>query len=411
MKFQPVKGAHDIFGKDLLIYKFIIKKISELAKIYDYQEMITPIFENTELFLKNLGENSDVVLKEMYTFNDRSNKSLTLRPEYTTSMIRAAISNNLLEKLPTRLFGYGPMFRRERPQKGRFRQFNQINFEILGANDSYSDAEMIILANNFLTKVIPDNKFQLTINSLGDLDTLSKYRKELSLFFEKFKNDLSEDSKIKIQNNPLRILDSKDPKDIEISLSAPKIYNYYSNFAKSKFEEVQTYLKSSKVSFLINPNLVRGLDYYCHTVFEFKTNSLGSQDTLIGGGRYDGLIKSIGGPDIPGVGFACGIERLMLLGDNILKETSNVQVIIIDEKFKNYGFDLINNLRTIGIETVYDYRFNLKKSLSIANHNKVQYAIIIGEEEFTNSYYTVKNLLDSTQEKKTYEEIIGLLKK
>ena len=410
MKFQPVKGTHDIFGKNLLMYKFIIKKITELAKIYNYKEIITPIFENSELFQKNLGENSDVVLKEMYTFNDRSNKSLTLRPEYTTAMIRAAISNNLLEKLPTKLFGYGPMFRRERPQKGRFRQFNQINFEILGVNDSYSDAEMIILANNFLEKVIPNKKFQLTINSLGDLNTLYKYREELSLFFEKFKNDLSEDSKSKIHNNPLRILDSKDLKDIDLSLNAPKIHDYYSNFAKNNFQEVQTYLKDSKVSFLVNSNLVRGLDYYCHTVFEFKTDSLGSQDTLIGGGRYDGLIKLIGGPDIPGVGFACGIERLMLLGADILENSSNAQVIIIDEKYKNYGFNLINNLRISGIEIIYDYKFNLKKSLSLANKNKVKYAIIIGEEEFINSNYTLKNLLDGTQVKKTYHEIFGLLK-
>jgi histidyl-tRNA synthetase len=411
MKFQSVKGTHDIVGENLSKYNFIIKKISELAKIYNYDEIITPIFESSELFQKNLGENSDVVLKEMYTFNDRGNNSLTLRPEYTTSMIRAAISNNLLEKLPTKLFGYGPMFRRERPQKGRYRQFNQINFEILGVNESYSDAEIIILANNFLKEVISNKDVKLSINSLGDLNTLSKYRQELSSFFEKFKSDLSEDSKDKIYKNPLRILDSKNANDNKLSLNAPKIYDYYSKFAKKNFDEVQKYLDNANVPFIVNPNLVRGLDYYCHTVFEFKTNSLGSQDTLIGGGRYDGLINLIGGPDIPGVGFACGIERLMLLSNNILEESANVQIIIIDKDSKNYGFDLINNLRQSGIATIYDFKHNLKKSLSSANQKKVQYVIIIGEDESKNSYYTLKNLINGTQSKKTYKEILTLLKK
>ena len=217
MKIQPVRGTHDIYGEDLLLYRFIETTILKLAQVYDYNEIITPIFESTDLFKKPLGEHSEIVLKEMYSFKDRNNSLLTLRPEYTTPMIRASISNNLLDKLPVKLFGFGPMFRRERPQKGRFRQFNQINIEILGTNDSFADAEIIILANEFLEKIITKKTFKLFINSLGDKNTINKYKKNLTNFFEKYKNDLSEDSKSKIYSNPLRILDSKNKQDIYLS--------------------------------------------------------------------------------------------------------------------------------------------------------------------------------------------------
>ena len=406
MKISPIRGTHDFFGQQVLKYRAIQDLISHYSRIYNFEEIITPIFESTELFKKPLGENSDVVLKEMYTFKDKNEDLITLRPEYTTPMIRAAISNNLLEKLPKKLYGIGPMFRRERPQKGRYRQFNQINFEILGTHDISADIELIILANNFLKNLIPEKKINLFINSLGDKDTLSNFSSALCKYFSQNKKKLTEASQNKIISNPIRILDSKDPMDIEINLNAPKISDFYSNEAKEKFFNIQEILKDMSVDFSININLVRGLDYYCHTVFEFKTLDLGSQDTLIGGGRYDGLTKLLGGPDIPGVGWAGGIERLIMLMDDIKSLQQTIHLIIINESFREYGLKIANQLRNKNINVHFDYKYNLKKSLSHANQSGARYAIIIGEEEVQNNLCILKDLNKNVQEKKTIENII-----
>ena len=411
MKIQPVRGTHDIIGDELSIYRFIESKVSELAKIYDYNEIITPIFESSDLFKKPLGEKSDVVLKEMYSFKDRNNSLLTLRPEFTTPIIRAAISNNLISKLPAKFFSFGPAFRRERPQKGRYRQFNQINFELFGSEDTIADVELIILANQLLETLINKKNFKLFINSLGDKNTIIKFKENLSKYFKKYQNDLTEESRSKIKTNPLRILDSKNKKDLELVKSAPKIYELYTNEAKKKFEEVQNFLSNLNIDFQIDNNLVRGLDYYCHTVFEFKTSFLGSQDTIIGGGRYDGLIKMLGGKDIPGIGWAGGVERMMLLSKKIENEKNLVHLAILNSKYKNYALFLINELRKNKIKINLDYKYNLKKSLKNASSNNYKFAIIIGEEEFKNNIYTIKNLSEGNQTKLNLKEIIKLLSK
>ena len=403
---QTVRGTHDLFGNNLLLYKYIRKIISEMANNYDYEEIETPIFENSELFKKPLGEYSDVVLKEMYSFEDRNQSSLTLRPEYTIPMIRASITNNLLNHLPVKLFGIGSMFRRERPQKGRYRQFNQINFEILGTSEPTADAELIVLAYEFLKNLKINDKVDLQINSLGDLNTISKYNNILSDFYDKYKNDLSQESKIKIRSNPLRILDSKNPEDSKINQDVPKISDYYSKTAKEMFENVQSLISSLDINFSVNENLVRGLDYYCHTVFEFKARQLGSQNTLIGGGRYDGLVKTIGGPDIPGVGWASGIERIIMLLDKVNKKNPLVQLITIDNQSKKYAFKLLALLRKLKIKVKYDHKINIKKSLKNANQEKIKFAIIIGATEEKNNNYTLKNLLDSTQQTLSFEELL-----
>jgi len=410
MKIQSVRGTHDLYAQQLEKFKFIQETVEAYARIYDFNEIITPIFEFTELFLKPLGEHSDVVLKEMYTFDDRNDSSLTLRPEYTTPIIRAAISNNLLERLPTKLFGMGPMFRRERPQKGRFRQFNQINFEILGTRDVAADIDLILLADDILKKILPNKKINLVINSLGDQNTLKKFKHSLSSYFKKHKSKLSLDSKKKIESNPLRILDSKDKNDNDISQEAPKISDFYSEEAKSKFEDLKNLLTSHSINFDVNHNLVRGLDYYCHTVFEFKSNELGSQDTLIGGGRYDGLTKTLGGPDIPGVGWAGGVERIMMLIDEDIKVLQKTHLIIIKEDFRTYGLDLLNKLRKNNIPVFFDYKYNLKKSLSFASSVNARYAIIIGEEEVHNNSYTIKDLKKNSQKTILFDPLISLLK-
>jgi len=410
MKIQSVRGTHDLYAQQLEKFKFIIEIVNTYAHIYDFNEIITPIFEFTELFLKPLGEHSDVVLKEMYTFDDRNDSSLTLRPEYTTPIIRAAISNNLLERLPTKLYGIGPMFRRERPQKGRFRQFNQINFEILGSNDMAADAELILLADDILKKIFLNKKIKLEINSLGDKDTLKKFKNNLSVYFKKYKSKLSLDAQNRIESNPLRILDSKNKNDNEICQEAPKILDFYSKEAKNKFEEIKNLLSNYSIEFEVNPNLVRGLDYYCHTVFEFKSNELGSQDTLIGGGRYDGLTKILGGPDIPGVGWAGGVERIMMLIEEDIKVQQKTHLIVMKEDFRSYGLNILNKLRKNNVPIFFDYKYNLKKSLSYASNVNARYAIIIGEEEVKNHSYTIKDLKKNTQKTILFDSLISFLK-
>ena len=411
MKIQPIRGTHDLYGEELHKFTKIEKVVKYYANIYGFNNIITPIFESTDLFKKPLGDQSDVVLKEMYTFLDRNKSSLTLRPEYTTPIIRAAISNNLLEKTPQKLFGIGPMFRRERPQKGRYRQFNQMNFEILGSNDEASDVDLILLAKNILQDLLPEKEIILQINSLGDKDTLGKFKESLKIYFEKYKFDLSDESKEKIDNNSLRILDSKDKKDIEINANAPKISNFYSEEAKKFFNIIQSLLDQSSLNFEINNTLVRGLDYYCHTVFEFKTKDLGSQDTLIGGGRYNGLVKMIGGKDISGVGWAGGIERIMMLMHDNQVEEKKVQLIIMKKELRDYGYKLLNLLRENKIPVHFDYKYNLKKSLSFANNSNYEYAIIVGENELNNNLCILKELKTGSQKSVSFIEIIKILKK
>ena len=392
MELRSVRGTHDILGKDIVKYNIIKKIVSNYANLRSFSEIQTPIFEFSNLFLKPLGEQSDVVLKEMYTFEDRNKDLLTLRPEYTTPMIRSAITNNLFKDLPIKLFGIGPMFRRERPQKGRYRQFNQINFEVFGSNDYLVDLELITLANDILRSLLPNSKFNLKLNTLGQRKNLIEYKTRLSKYFYDNKNKLSNESREKIKSNPLRILDSKNDDDIELSKSAPSINDYIDNEDKVHFEELKKGLDFNGISYEENHKLVRGLDYYCKTVFEFKTNNLGTQDTLIGGGRYDGLIAKLGGPDIPGLGWAAGIERILLLMEDIKTENNKIHLAITDENLKNHLIKLINFLTSNNLPFYWNYKYSLKKSLAKANSKKAINVIIIGEDEYKNDFYTVKKL-------------------
>ena len=397
MKFKSIRGTRDLFGVDIEKHKKIQNLVSQFAKVNNFIELQTPIFEFTELFLKPLGEQSDVVLKEMYTFKDRNDDFLTLRPEYTTPMIRAAISNNLLNSLPLKLYGIGPMFRRERPQKGRYRQFNQINFEIFGSNDYISDLELISLGNDILKSIIPETKYVLNINSLGNREDLTNYKNLLRNYFDKNKKNLSEESELKINLNPLRILDSKIDEDIEVCKNAPLIQDHISKESKLHFLSIKKGLDYYGIEYYENNNLVRGLDYYCSTVFEFKTDDLGSQDTLLGGGRYDGLINTLGGPNIPGIGWAAGIERIALLMNKEDNNLNNVHIAINNENFKDYLIKIMKYLKYNNISFYWNYKYNLKKSLSKANADNAKYIIIIGENEFKNEFYTVRNLITGEQ--------------
>ena len=397
MKIKPVRGTHDLFGKEVRKFNFIITEVKEIARKFGFDEMITPIFENSELFKKPLGEQSDVVLKEMYTFKDRNEDELTLRPEYTTPMIRAAISNGLLNNLPAKFFGTGQMFRRERPQKGRYRQFNQINFENFGTDDFFADIEMINLANQLLKKILPNNQITLHINTLGSRENLQNYKKVLSKYFKDHQNSLSIESKSKIETNPLRILDSKNIQDKETVLQSPKLIEFLSQSDLKSYEEIKDCLKDLNISIFEDLNLVRGLDYYCHTVFEFKTDAIGSQDTLIGGGRYNGLIKTLGGKDIPGIGWAGGIERIMLLMNDVNVITEDIHLCIKDPSLKKHALKIYDYLTKNNFSVYWNYKYNLKKSLSLASEKKVKYVIIVGKEEEKNNNYILKNLSNGEQ--------------
>ncbi len=405
MKLRSVRGTHDLFGEDINKYNIINSVVSKNAKINSFKELQTPIIEFTDLFSKPLGEQSDVVLKEMYTFKDRNDDLLTLRPEYTTPMIRAAITNNLLNELPLKVYGIGPMFRRERPQKGRYRQFNQINFEIFGSNDYFSDLELICVANDILKSILPKNELILNINSLGSRANLSEYKTKLSKYFIDNKQKLSADSVNKIHLNPLRILDSKNENDICISKNAPMINEFINKDSKNHYEKIKDGLKFYNIKFIENLNLVRGLDYYCSTVFEFKTNQLGSQDTVLGGGRYDGLISILGGPDISGIGWAAGIERISMLMDVNETIDSSVHLAITDEKYKKHLMKAIKYLQENEISFYWNYKYNLKKSLSKANTNQTKFIIIIGEDEYNRDSYTVKLLSTGEQHELTLDRL------
>ena len=405
MKLRSVRGTHDIFGEQIDKFNNISKIVSKNAYLKDFKEIQTPIFEFSELFAKPLGEQSDVVLKEMYSFEDRNNNFLTLRPEYTTPMIRAAITNNLLNEIPLKIFGIGPMFRRERPQKGRYRQFKQLNFEILGTKDFLADVELILLSNNILKELLPKSKIRLQINSLGDKNTLIDFKKNLTKYFNTHKNKLSEESINKIDTNPLRILDSKNEGDVEISLSAPKIYEYLTDEAKNHYEDLKRSLNLLDIKFEENANLVRGLDYYCNTVFEFKSDNLGSQDTLLGGGRYDGLIKVLGGPDIPGIGWAAGIERISLLMESEKKISTTIHIAVTNQKFKDYFLYLQKYLSENKISYYWNYKYNLKKSFTKANTSSATHIIIIGENEFNGNFFTIKNLMTGEQKELKLNQI------
>ena len=410
MKIKPVRGTHDIFGEEIKKFNKIISEVKNTAQKFGFKELMTPIFESSELFKKPLGEHSDVVLKEMYTFNDRNKDEITLRPEYTTPMIRAAISNGLLNNLPAKFFGTGQMFRRERPQKGRYRQFNQINFENFGSNDFFADIEIICLANILLKNLLPDSNFTLHINSLGTRKNLEDYKKVLSNFFNDNKKFLSNESVDKINTNPLRILDSKNNEDKEIISKSPKLIDLISKTDLQNYEEIKKCLIDLDITIFEDPNLVRGLDYYCHTVFEFKTKELGSQDTIIGGGRYDGLIKTLGGKDMPGVGWAGGIERIMLLMKDVPNEESNIHIAILDPSFKIHAIKVFNFLIKNDFSVYWNYKYNLKKSLSLANENKASYLIIVGENEKINNNYSVKDLTNGKQVTVTIDKITDILK-
>jgi len=395
---RPVRGTHDIVGEDALRHRRVVETGRAVAARYGYAEVSAPVFEFTEVFARTLGETSDVVTKEMYTFTDRGGDSITLRPEYTAGIARAFISGSLGQLLPIKLFCSGPMFRYERPQKGRLRQFHQIDVEVLGAAEPLADVEVIALGAHILAELGLAEHVTLEINSLGDPESRKAYRERLIGFLSRYRERLSPDSQARLERNPLRILDSKDATDREILKDAPRLADSLNPESQEFFRKVLAGLDALEIPYRLNPRLVRGLDYYTHTAFEFTTDKLGAQGAVIAGGRYDGLVATMGGPDTPGIGWAAGVERLAMLLDEAPAPPRPVAVVPIGEVAELPAFQLAQELRRSGCHVELEFRGKVGQRLKRAVQRNARYTILLGEDELAKGTVVVRDLDRGAQE-------------
>lgn len=415
---QKPKGTYDVFGKkgkDLLYIHDIIQVLMEK---YNYEYMRTPIFESSELYHRGVGETTDIVSKETYDFKDRGDRNMTLRPEGTAGIVRSYIENKMYgnPNQPVKAWYYGPMFRYERPQAGRYRELNQFGVEVFGSNDPLMDAEVISIPVN-LYKILGLKGIKVNINTLGDIESRLKYREALLEYFKPHLNELCEDCRNRYETNPLRILDCKVDHELDIMKNAPKISEYLNETSINHFNKVKEYLEEMEIDYEVNENLVRGLDYYTHTVFEIEAQveGFGSQNVLCGGGRYDGLVNTLGGPETSGVGFATGIERLLtaleyenkLPSDN---DSVDTYIIPMDEESKKLGIKITNILRMNGFSSEIDgMSRNIKGNFKQADRLNAKYVIIIGEEEVKSNILTIKNNNTKEEYKMNLEELIDFL--
>jgi histidyl-tRNA synthetase len=407
---QPVRGTRDLIGEDARRHFHVIDTARRVAATYGYDEWSTPIFEDTRVFARGLGDTSDVVMKEMYTFSDRGGESLTLRPEATAGVCRALVTNGLTQSLPQKVFYAGPMFRYERPQKGRYRQFHQIDIEVLGSDSPLADAEVIACGWNILQELGVAQDTVLELNTLGDKESRSAYRAALVSYFLGHKEGLSEDSVARLERNPLRVVDSKDEGDRRIVEGAPTIDGCLTEPAYAFFAKLQEHLTRFGVPYVRNPRIVRGLDYYSHTAFEFVTTRLGAQGTVMGGGRYDGLVEEMGGPHTPCVGWAAGIERLSMLMAAPPPAPASVVVIPIGDAAEGPALDVVQSLRAAGIRAEIGFRGNVKRRMERANKTGARAAVLLGETEIANGVAQVKDLLTGAQAEVNLAELAARLK-
>ena len=410
-KLRTVRGVHDLLPEALNKHNLVLNAGLNISNEYCYNPIEIPIFEFAEVFTKPLGETSDIVTKENYIFEDKSGDLLMLRPEGTSGVVRAFLNAGLTQDIPQRFSYFGPMFRYERPQKGRLRQFNQFGIELIGLSDAMADTEVISVAHDFLKKLQLVKKTQLHINSLGDVDSRLNYKKVLVDYLNDYKADLSADSRKRLEENPLRILDSKNLEDQRILINAPDVLNHLNEKSKERFEKVCEGLNSLKINYKINKNLVRGLDYYCHTAFEFITNELGAQGTVLAGGRYDGLSETLGGISMPGVGWAAGIERLALMTNADYNNHPDVVLIGMSEKLNLFLLPIMSKLTNSGIKTETIYTGNLSKKFKKADKLNAMFAIIIGDDELVKNTVKLKNLKSGFQENINLDEAINNIKK
>lgn len=404
---KAVRGTKDIIEATAKKYIFIQKIAEEIFKSYGYSFIKTPIFEETDLFKRGIGEATDVVEKEMYTFQDRGERSITLRPEGTASVVRAYLENKIYAKEDLSKFYYfGSMFRYERPQAGRQREFNQVGVEVLGESSPLLDAEVIAMGYYFLEK-LGITELEVNINSIGGKESREDYREKLIKFLMPVKEELCEDCKRRIETNPLRVLDCKIESCKNHTENAPSIIDSLSEKERNHYETVKKYLRLFKVPFIENSKLVRGLDYYSSTVYEIVTNKLGSQGTVLAGGRYDNLLKQLGDKEIPAFGFAAGIERIMMLIDDIQEEKEDVYIAWLGEQAEEIGMNLVNELRKKGIKSHIEFNSKtMKAHMKKADKLSVNYVIIIGEDEIKKGVVILKNFNNRTQEEVKLFEVI-----
>lgn len=415
MKFKSIKGTKDVLPGDVEAWQRVEETIRSVMKNFNYKEIRTPVFEETALFARSIGELTDIVSKEMYTFKDRSEDSLTLRPEGTASALRAYIQNNLGEQSPlTKLYYIGPMFRQERPQAGRLRQFHQFGAEALGSQSPQLDVEIMLIALEVYRR-LGIKQCALKINSVGCQNCRPPYKQKLTQALQQVQAQLSAESQARVQQNPLRVLDSKNEKDKELTKNAPLIKDFLCEECKSHFEAVQSLLRGNDIEFEVDGRLVRGLDYYTKTAFEITSAALGSQDALAGGGRYDLLVEELGGKPTPGVGFAAGIERLIMVlqkrDENNGAETGpTLFIATLDEMTRAWAFIQANQLRSKGIAVEVDYLTrSLKAQMREANRQQVKYVIVIGENELKSGEAKLKNMSDGTEATVRLNELAAAL--
>ena len=409
---KAVRGTKDIIGEDAKKYMYISNTVQNLFENYGYNFAKTPIFEETDLFKRGIGEATDVVEKEMYTFKDRGDRSLTLRPENTASMVRCYLENSLYAKEDVSRFYYiGSMFRYERPQAGRQREFNQIGVEVFGEKSPILDAEVIAMGYNLL-KQLGITDLEVKINSVGSKESRTIYREKLIEHFQSHIDDMCGDCKDRINRNPLRLLDCKVDSGKDYYKSAPSIIDYLFEDERKHYEEVKKYLTIFGVKFTEDPTLVRGLDYYSSTVFEIVTNKLGSQGTVLGGGRYDNLLKELGDKDIPAVGFATGVERIMmLLGENYPKNNPDVYIAWLGENTSETALKIAESLRDNDIKVYIDYsEKGMKSHMKKADKLSVRYCIILGEDELNKGIVLLKDFSTREQKEVKIEEILNYIK-
>lgn len=415
---QKQKGTYDVYGNTGKKIVYLENLLKALMEKYNYEYVRTPLFETSDLFHRGVGETSDIVSKETYDFTDRGNRNITLRPEGTAGVVRSFIENKMYARTeqPIKTWYYGPMYRYERPQSGRYREFYQFGVEVFGTNDPMIDAEIISIPVNFY-KLLGLKGIKVNINSLGDAESRKNYRDALIEYFKPHINTLCEDCKTRFLKNPLRILDCKVDKETEILKNAPSILDYLNEVSKKHFENVKKYLEALDIEYVVNPKIVRGLDYYTNTVFEVEANveGFGSQNVLCAGGRYNNLVETIGGPSTAGIGFALGFERLLTALDyeniNVIEDDGiDVYIIPMSENEKQKSLNVTNNLRMNGFKVDMDYlNRNIKSNFKQADRLNSKFVIIIGEEEIKTNVATIKNNHEKTEEKIEFDKLVEYL--
>jgi histidyl-tRNA synthetase len=394
---QRIRGTQDIWGEDADRFQAVVAAFERVRRLYGFGRVEMPVFESTAVFARSIGETTDIVSKEMYSFEDRGGDSLTLRPEFTAGICRAYLSEGWQQLAPLKIVTHGPAFRYERPQKGRYRQFHQLDAEIIGAGEPAADVEIIAMGAQLLAELGIGHRVELRLNTLGDPATRDAWRAALVEYFRGHSKDLSDESRARLDRNPLRILDSKEHQDWPIVDSSPVVDEYLTPEASDYFASVTGGLDSAGIAWTRDPRLVRGLDYYRHTAFEFVTEDLGAQSAVIAGGRYDGLIESLGGPHTPAVGWAAGIERLGMLIEPPGRAGVDVALVPLGAQAEQVAIGLAAQLRRAGIACEMAYKGNMKRRMQKADASGARYAIILGDDELARGEAAVKDLSSGEQ--------------